>query len=311
MTSPLKHLAEYYALRAIAAVVNPLPYPAALAVGWVNAAILFRMARRRAREAKARIRGVLGERVSRREVNRVAWLSWRNIVFNGIEMMRMGRLTPAWAARYVEYGSHMDALKKRLASGKGAIVAVPHMGSWELGLAISRMHDIPMFSIEARQKNPYVNAYIHALRTSAGTAILERGAHTMREVLRRLRAGEVLAILPDVRMPAPGIRVPFLGGEANLGKGMALFAVRTGVPIFPAIATREGWTRHHFAVFDPVVPDAGLSEEEDVIRMTTAVLRLIDNAIRRNPEQWFWHNKRWILDPVVTARQAVGSDAED
>jgi lauroyl/myristoyl acyltransferase len=34
------------------------------------------------------------------------------------------------------------------------------------------------------------------------------------------------------------------------------------------------------------------------MRMTKAVMKTIDAAIRRNPEQWFWYNGRWILDPV-------------
>lgn len=136
MASAFTHLAEYYALRTVAAVVNPLPYPAALSVGWLNAALMFRAARFRVREAKARIRSVFGDGIPPREVNRVAWLSWRNIVFNGIEMMRMDRLTAEWEARYADYGAYVDTLKKHLAGGTGAIVATPHMGAWELGPVI-------------------------------------------------------------------------------------------------------------------------------------------------------------------------------
>ena len=120
----------------------------------------------------------------------------------------------------------------------------------------------------------------------------------MKIVLQKLRDGKALAILPDVRMPVKSISVPFLGGEANLGKGMALFARHADVPIFPFIMTRQGWARHKIDAFAPIRPDKNLSKEEDIKRMTIAVIKIIDEAIHRAPEQWFWFNKRWVLDPL-------------
>jgi lauroyl/myristoyl acyltransferase len=32
--------------------------------------------------------------------------------------------------------------------------------------------------------------------------------------------------------------------------------------------------------------------------MTQQVLTIVEEAIRADPGQWFWYNKRWILDPV-------------
>ena len=33
--------------------------------------------------------------------------------------------------------------------------------------------------------------------------------------------------------------------------------------------------------------------------MTAGVLKIMDQAIREHPEQWFWFNKRWVLDPII------------
>ena len=66
----------------------------------------------------------------------------------------------------------------------------------------------------------------------------------VRSVLRRLQSGEVMAVLPDVRMRTEAVGVRFLGGTANLGAGMAHFARLAKVPIVPCIILREGWTRH-------------------------------------------------------------------
>ncbi len=309
MASTFRYLSEYLALRAMAAVLNRLPYRAALVLGWLNAAVFFRLARHRAREAKKRIRQVFGSRLNRRAIDRIAWVAWRNLVFNGIDMIRLPHITETWAARYADYSGYVAALKQHLATGRGAIVAIPHMGSWELGPVLSRWQGIPLFSIEAKQRNPFVNAYIHTLRQSPGVPILERGSHTLREVLTRLRAGEVLGLLPDVRIPTPGVRVPFLGGEANLGRGMGLFAFHAGVPVFPAIVLREGWTRHRARVINPILPDPNRPEHDEIERITRAVMEQIESAIRSHPEQWFWYNKRWILDPVSVRDDAASSSS--
>jgi KDO2-lipid IV(A) lauroyltransferase len=79
---------------------------------------------------------------------------------------------------------------------------------------------------------------------------------------------------------------------------MALFARQTQVPIFPSLVTRVGWSGHTMRVFDPVWPDQSLDKRDDWQRMTQTVFTVIEQQIRNQPEQWFWFNKRWILDPM-------------
>jgi lauroyl/myristoyl acyltransferase len=44
-----------------------------------------------------------------------------------------------------------------------------------------------------------------------------------------------------------------------------------------------------------------LEKQEDIVRMTHSVIAVLDKEIQANPEQWFWYNKRWVLDPVRQA----------
>ena len=106
-----------------------------------------------------------------------------------------------------------------------------------------------------------------------------------------------LAILPDARMNEGGMALPFLGDHANLGTGMALFARHAGVPIFPCVVIRIGWTRHQAYGFPPLWPDRTMDKKADIKRLTAAVVQLMDKVIQEHPEQWFWFNKRWVLDP--------------
>lgn len=303
----LKHRVEYAALRAVAWLVLHLPYRAALAVGWIIAALFFHVFRFRVRECYARMRQVLGPTVRPRNL---AWRSWRNIVFSAVEMCRAPLVSLQWVDRYCDCEEAMRVLKRHHAGGEGAIIACPHMGSWETAAAICRVIGLPMFSIAGKQRNPLVNSFLTSLRERARVDTVIRGRGTMREVIRRLRSGGMLAILPDVRIAEGGVPIEFLGSTAHLGPGMALFARHTGATIFPCIVTRQGWTRHRVEIHAPVRADKELDKQEDVRRITQSVMDLIAAAVRDDPGQWFWFNKRWVLDPVPDAPEGGQSEGE-
>ncbi len=299
----LKHISEYLALRTVGAVAATLPYPAALAWGRVQADMTFPLLGARRHEASRRLRQVFGDRFDEHEIRTICRQSWRNIVLSGIEMMRVGQADLAWAKRYCRCDVFQRTVKDHLQTGQGAILACPHIGSWEMASVFARLHGIPIFSIGARQRNPLVNDYILRMRQKPGIDIIPRGGGTMKQVFRKLNAGQALGILPDTRAREPGFAVPFLGGEANIHKGMALFAIHTGCPVYPVIARRHGLTGHSLTVYPPVRPDPAVSKHEDGLRMTREVMRVIDLAIQDEPGQWFWYNRRWILDPLEQASE--------
>jgi KDO2-lipid IV(A) lauroyltransferase len=177
-------------------------------------------------------------------------------------------------------------------------MAFPHMGSWELPGRAMLLRGMPVLSVAGKQKNPLFDRYLNSTRERMGVPIIMRGTSALKTIVSRLKQGGFLALLPDVRMPAEGVRVRFLGGEANVGAGMAMFARHAGVPIYPVIMRRIGWARHEARIFEPVRSDPALDKPADIRRMTQHVLDIVDRAIRDDPGQWFWYNKRWILDPV-------------
>jgi Kdo2-lipid IVA lauroyltransferase/acyltransferase len=292
-----KHIAEYAALRALGALIGVLPYRAALGVGWVGARISFRLIPRRTQEAQRRIREVFGDRFSDAEIRRIAWKSWLNVVFDGIELILEPRMDEAWIRGVFGPADYIAPILDVCASGRGAIIAVPHMGNWEMAAVMCHRAGIPIFSVAATQKNPLTNAYINRLRRSPGIETLARGSGAMKEIIRRLRSGQVLAILPDVRSPTPGVQVPFLGQTANLGKGTGLFARHADVPVFPCAVRRAGWSRHTGTVYPAIWPDTTLDKEQDAHRITGLVVAALEKEIRAHPGDWFWYNKRWVLDP--------------
>ena len=299
-----KHVAEYLLLRAVCGIASSLPYRASLLFACALARIGFALARSRRREAIRRIRAVLGDSAPPARARAIAWQSLRNMAFNLAEIVYMGGARPRPLPQPVDMQKALGQFRQYTQAhpGRGGVFACPHMGNWELAGLVAPTCQIDMFTITGLQKNPLVNAYLQQLRHSPGVELLERGTpNLLRKVLANLRNGKFLAIMPDVRSRQPGVPVRFFGATANLYPGTGQFARQAGIPVFLAIMKRHGWTRHVLELHGPFEPDPSLPKDEDVARLTQAVMEILDAEIRQDPGQWFWYNKRWILDPLEPA----------
>jgi len=304
-----KHLIEYAALRGFQIFVNILPYRVALAIGAGFSWIAFNLVRWRVANAKSRIREVLGDDLPDREVRRIAALSMRYMFFNAVDVLRANRWTKEKFTKRSNFHEAADAMSRLIEDGRGAICTLPHMGSWELGGVAASTHNIPLFFIYGEQRNPLFNQLMTRLRTGSQTEAISREDKTLlRKVVRNLKNGKILAMTNDLRSKTEGLPIQFLGKEANIVAGMALFARQAKVPILPMVAFRESWTRHRCIVFDPIEPDLSLDKRDDWIRMTQLTMSIYEKEIRKRPEQYFWYNKRWVLDPFISEAAAPSVD---
>ena len=288
---------EYGVLRFFCGLVNLIPYRVALFLAALYAWCAFHVLRLKRARTMDRLRSVFPEKPER-ELRRIAWRSFANILQTGVEMIRAPRLTQRWMDRHVLDGRmYKDRLQALVDEGKGVVIMVPHSGNWYMAAWSMAKYGLPLFAIAARQRNPKIDAWMK--RQYGDIEVVERGsAKTLVEIHRRLKAGRAFAILPDLRVPQPDVEVDFLGGKANVSHAGAMFAVKCGCPIVVAVMRRE----HGKHVFDHLAtlrPDPSAADrKEEAARLTREAMRLLDEKIRLHPEHWFWYNKRWILQPV-------------
>lgn len=295
MKYSFKHRIEYLLLLCVLMPLGRLPYRFNLGLMYILAWITHHIGRFRVAAARERIREVLGEETPPREVRRIAWISWRNLCFNLVEMARVSRMKSDEVLRFLPgFEEVFDSIKEFSGDRKGFVLATIHMGSWELGGLSLTIWGVPVFAIARRQKNPLTDRLLTKMRTS----LVMNDSRVLRNVIRKLKAGNVLAILPDVRARTEALKIEYLGKEANLGGGMAMFARQTNLPIVPTYGIREGWTRHRWQLLDPVYPDLEIDKRKDWERMTQEIMNRFTGIVRQHPEQYFWYNKRWVLEPL-------------
>jgi lauroyl/myristoyl acyltransferase len=292
-----KHIAEYVALVTIASLIRALPFRAALAIGWVVAAGTHFIGRINVERTHERIREVCGDACPKRKIRRIAWTSWRNLFFNGIEALRFSKLTLE-DIRSQPMAVIEPEIKRMVAdSQEGFILATPHMGNWEIAGVSADLIGVPLFVVARKQKNPLIDGYINKMRGTFGLEVIFKEAREWKGIIDRIKTGHVMAILPDIGVRAKGVTVPFMNGQATIAPGAARFSHLADCPIYPVVMRRVGWTQHACVILKPIRPDASVDKDTDHFRIMEEVMGALSEEILKTPEQYFWYNKRWVLKP--------------
>lgn len=287
---------EYFLLRFFCGLVNAIPYPLAVALarglGWTA----FRVFGFKRRRTLQRIRSVFPEK-SEAEATAIAVQSLQGVLATAVEMMRAPRLDRKWMDRHVVEGAKYKAILQEIVDeGHGAVIMVPHCGNWYMAAWSMARYGLKLFALAARQRNPKINAWME--RQYGDIEVLDRDRRdTLVKIKDRLQAGRAFAILPDLRVRKRDVAADFFGGTANVSHAGAMFAVRCGAPIVVAMMRREKG-RHVFDYLALLRPDPNAADRKaEAVRLTREALRHLDEDIRRHPGEWYWFNKRWILEP--------------
>jgi KDO2-lipid IV(A) lauroyltransferase len=211
---------------------------------------------------------------------------------------------------------NLHIVDELMAQGRGIMFVTPHFGSWELFGASFVAQGYPTTFFVKRQKNPLVADLQDDIRRKAGIEIVTEGPGVARGVLRTLKQGRLLGILPDQDARRHGVFVEFLGRPASTFKGAAFFAARAGVPIVPGFVRRMPDGNHVGTILPPIEPDPTHEQEAEVFRLTQLFTDTMTEWILKYPEHYFWVHRRFKStppDPVpflesYRAWEAAGND---
>ncbi len=207
---------------------------------------------------------------------------------------RLNRENISSVVTYQGLNNYLNAIRQ----GRGVILLTGHIGAWELSVFAHSIYGYPMSFLKRNVDNPLVERLAESYRSRYGNRSIEKKG-SVREVLKTLKAGGVVGILADLNASRDeGVFVDFFGIPACTTAGVATLAVRTGAVVLPGYLTWDGAERIHRLHFEPHVEtiDTG-NQKEDVAANTAAYTKVIEDVIRRYPDQWLWIHRRWRTRP--------------
>jgi KDO2-lipid IV(A) lauroyltransferase len=296
-----KHSLEVAAFRAARAAWSVLPERAALASGAFLGLAVGSVVRFRRADVEHHLALAFPERTRpwRASVARLCYQHFGREAAATLRLSRGDRTFPGAGrapGRWLLERTHMvgfDAFHGAAAAGAGVVLLTGHIGNWEVGGAAIAAHGLPLDVVGKGMSNARFERELFALRKRLGMRVIEMG-EASRLALRSLAAGRVVALLADQSAHGGGVLVPFFGRPAVTARGPAMFALRSGAPVFVAFALRDpGLHQRYTVTFEPLPFTPSGDMELDVLALTASYTRHLEAAVEAAPEQYFWHHRRW------------------
>jgi len=296
----LRRGARSLALRGLIRLFAALPLRVCMAVGSAVAWLAWPLARSTRAEMRASLSVAFpemapGQRdaIARKALRNLAWLAAETVTLRSYD---------ARLAEYVAFAPGAEEkLHRAMAEGRGLVYTTGHIGNWELMARRIARAGIPSAVIAKESGDPKITALIEQIRSEGGFETLWReDKGTARAMIRCFKENKALGILIDQDTRVQGVFVPFFGRPAFTPRAAGDLAVRFRAPVVMGYCRRRGprpGDGHEVQVveipWDRDAPD----RDDEAVRITAACTSAIEDAIRRNPEEWVWMHQRWKHQP--------------
>jgi KDO2-lipid IV(A) lauroyltransferase len=187
---------------------------------------------------------------------------------------------------------------RAFARGKGVLFLTAHLGGWELSAFAHSLYGHPLSFLMRSLDNPYLDRLMREYRTIHGNQAIDKDDPT-RGLLRAMKEGKVVGFLMDTNMTPPqGIFVNYFGIPACTASGLARIAMRTDAAVVPGFTIWDPRLRKYKLRFDPALSLIRTGDQEaDLCANTQLFTKVIEDFVRRYPDQWLWVHRRWKTRP--------------
>jgi KDO2-lipid IV(A) lauroyltransferase len=287
---------EYAAVWVILKTTGMLPRSVARGFAAAVAAVLFALLPRLRRIAEFNLRIAFPEwtDAQRQDLTRKMV---RNFGWMAAEFARFPKLTPENIEKVVILEGHENFLEGQR-HGKGVIYLTGHIGAWELSSLAHALYGYPLHYMARPLDNKHLDALVNEYRCSSGNRPIFKN-ESARVMLKILKDSGTVGILADQNtMPEEGVFVDFFGKSACTTTGIARVALHTGAAVVPGYAYWDASIQKYRLRFEPPVELVRTGDaERDVFENTQKFAKVIEEIIRKYPDQWVWIHKRWKMQP--------------
>jgi Kdo2-lipid IVA lauroyltransferase/acyltransferase len=274
--------------------ILPRPFARAFAIAISQLVYLFHV---RLRQVGMRNLEMVFPEKSEKERKRILRAEFTSLGRQLAELCQFPRYTPENIDEVVVY-EQLENYERAYARGKGVLFLTAHFGGWELSAFAHSLHGHRVNIVMRPMDNPYLDGLLQSYRTMHGNKVVPKDDF-VRGLLGAMKAGETVGILMDTNMTPPqGVFVDFFGIPACTASGLARIALRTDAAVVPGFTIWDESLRKYRLRFDPALELVRTGDlEADIITNTQKFTQVIEEYVRKYPEQWLWVHRRWKTRP--------------
>jgi len=288
---------EYAGVVVLFALLRWLPRRLARALGAALALVLYRLRRRWREVGDFNLRLAFPDK-SPAERDRILRAAFRQWGWLAAEFARF----PQHTARTIEDVIVYDGFENYAAAaarGKGVLYLTAHFSAWELGSFAHSLHGHRLSYVNRPLDNARVDALVNRYRCAGGNRAIDR-RQAARAILETLRQGGAVGVLMDqnVLTSDPHVFADFFGVPASTTPGLARFALHTDAAVVPGLVIWDESLGMYRLRFNPALELTRTGDNDrDIAENTARFNRVLEDYIRRYPEQWLWIHRRWATRP--------------
>jgi KDO2-lipid IV(A) lauroyltransferase len=299
------HYAEYAALRSALGLMRHLSVDRAAALGARVASFGYRPLGIRRDVVQRQLASSFPDR-DREWIERTARAAYAHLGRVAVEAALLPLRGRDHVLALFEGADNWDLVEQARAAGSGILFVTGHLGNWELGGAYVAARGLPVDAVARHMANPLFDRYLTRTRERIGMRIVH-DERAVAQVPRAIRAGRAVAMLTDQEtVGLASTWVPFFGRPAKTPRGPAVFALRLGAPLIFGYALRQQSGLYRMS-FEPIAVERTGDLDTDVDRIVAAYTAALERAVRRAPDQYFWHHRRWKYPPPPGAAVSAAS----
>lgn len=175
---------------------------------------------------------------------------------------------------------------------KPAVMVTGHIGAWQISTFIAAQYNLPVTSIFAPEKNPYLQNYFSRMRSALPCRWVSRDG-CMRGLTKELKQQNMVGLVSDTRLDS-GDSISFFGVPAPTNTTAARLALRHKCDLLPVRAERLPGMRFRITLCRPIRPaDPDTSTTAQATQMTQALSDHFEAWVRDTPDQWMCYGRRW------------------
>jgi len=278
----------YLLYRSGSAIASALPLPVLFVFGEFLGFCAWLVSGKYRRLAQRNVAIAFGSEKSPREARRLVCHHFQRLGANLLCSVKLTQMSPEKILRRVTV-ENIEAMDSRFRAGVPVVLVLSHLGIWELFAQL-----MPKFvgyvrnaSVYQKLGNRFIDAHVRRTRSRTGLELFDR-KDGFQPVIELLRSGGGVGVLCDQHAGDHGVWAPFFGRLASTSPLASLLARRTSAALVAAGVYTDGRARWRIVFLERFD-----TADSSVDALTSKINEIIEQQIRRAPEDWFWVHNRW------------------
>jgi len=226
------------------------------------------------------------------EITGIAKNVYLNLGTVAAEFFEIPYLTEENMSEWVKFEG-LENYTRALSKKKGILFYTGHLGNWELGGTCFGLQGMGVNVIYRALDNPLLEDFVAWFRTHTGHKVIPKGG-AARKIVKLLKKNEMIGILIDQNVSwREGVFVDFFGRPASTTTGLAALALQTEAPVIPVFIVRLEDETYKIIIYEEVEITKTDDYEADLFENTQRLTCIIEDLVRKYPDQYFWLHQRW------------------